>query len=300
MRLTVRRFFWLTGCILATLLLSYAYQVWNNNRNVDVPETRQYDVTLEKAISWLEQNRDRILTTGNPVLWYLIQRSAEITDDRRLQDLFAAYDQRYLENRRNIWRPMFHPGTWVPVRFEDISGFSYYNWYFIYAILCDKKLGDVPAISAQNDTSFCDQHPFKPACVTHQLMGIRFLQRSGCGDPEQLRDKSRRLQDRIYRQLILDPRVVDVYMQRVLMLVESGAGKRIKPVWIRNLVEAQQADGGWSPHEPLLPLGGGYQFGYGPNLFSLSRPRSSFHTTAQGVLLFSLLARDARNATPER
>ena len=125
--------------------------------------------------------------------------------------------------------------------------------------------------------------------MTHQLVGIRLLQRSECGDPAQLENTVRQLQQRIHRQLLLDPRVVDVYMQRVLMLVESGGGDLIKSIWIRNLVDAQQSDGGWSSFDPLVPLGGDRYFGFGPRIFAVKTPHSDFHMTAQGVLLFSLL-----------
>ena len=74
------------------------------------------------------------------------------------------------------------------------------------------------------------------------------------------------------------------------MLVESGASELVKPVWIQNLIDAQQADGGWSVFEPLVPLFGGQYFGYGPRSFSVKQPRSGFHMTIQGVLLFSLLS----------
>ena len=120
-------------------------------------------------------------------------------------------------------------------------------------------------------------------------MGIRLLQGSECGDPAQLDDAVQQLQQRIRKQLLLDPRVVDVYMQRVLMLEESGAGDLVKPVWIWNLVDAQRADGGWGSFDPLVPLGGGRYFGYGSKFLAIKQLRSSFHMTAQGVLLFSLL-----------
>ena len=63
----------------------------------------------------------------------------------------------------------------------------------------------------------------------------------------------------------------------------------VKPSWIRKLGDAQQIDGGWSHFEPLLPLGGGRYFGYGQKIFAIKQPLSSFHMTAQGILLFSLL-----------
>ena len=279
------------GSIVVLLLLAYAYQVWGNNKSVTPPDQAQLQATLEKAIVWLDQNRDKILNTQNANLWYMIQQAAEITDDQRLKRLLEDYSQRYLKNRRNAWRPMFYPGTWMPVRFKDIAHLPDYNQHYIYAILCDSDLGNVPEIAAQNEPAFCDKHPLRPACATHQLVGIRLLQRSECGDAEQLDDTVQQLQQRIRKLLVIDPRVVDVYMQRVMMLVESGASEMVKPVWIKNLVDAQRADGGWGPFEPLVPLVGGRYFGYGQKIISIERPRSTFHATAQGVLLFSLLNR---------
>jgi hypothetical protein len=82
--------------------------------------------------------------------------------------------------------------------------------------------------------------------------------------------------------------VVDVYMQRVLMLVKSGAGGLVKPVWLQQLIDAQQPDGGWSGFMPLVPVGGGRSIGTN-RLLSIGAPRSDFHITAQGILLFALL-----------
>lgn len=279
------------GFIVVLLLLAYSFETWENNKSVNSPDQAQLQATLEKAIVWLDQNRDKILAIQTPSLWYMVQQAAEIMDDQRLKSLFTAYNKRYLENRRNIWKPLFFPGSWVAIRFENLANLRYYNWLFFYAMLCDEELGSIPEIAAQNDPAFCNQHPLRPACATHQLMGIRLLQRSECGDAEQLDDTVRQLQQRIRRQLQLDPRVVDVYMQRVLMLIESGASEQVKPVWIQNLINAQQADGGWSPFEPLVPLMGGNYFGYGQKFFSVKQPHSSFHMTAQGVLLFSMLSK---------
>jgi hypothetical protein len=54
------------------------------------------------------------------------------------------------------------------------------------------------------------------------------------------------------------------------------------------LLDAQQPDGGWSSFMPLLALGGGRYLGTS-RLLTIGTPRSNFHMTAQGVLLFTLL-----------
>ena len=98
------------------------------------------------------------------------------------------------------------------------------------------------------------------------------------------------LQHRIQRQLTWDPRVVDGYLQRVLMLAESGNADAIKPVRLQNIIETQRPDGGWSGIDALLPVGNGRYLAFGSRGFTISRPASDFHATAQDVLLFSILA----------
>jgi len=275
--------------IVVLLALSSGYLIWNNNRSVAPPGQDQLNTALENGIRWLTGNRENILGTVNPMLWRMVQQAGDISGDARLKALFADYAQRYLDKHPNyVWRPLFYPKSWVPVRFEEIADFPYYNWHFIYAYTCDRELAEVPAIAAQNNPAFCDQRRLSPACVTHQMMGLLLLKRSQCGDRVQLESSIKTLQQRIQAQLAWDPRVVDVYMQRVLMLVESGAGDTVKPVWLRQLVDAQQPDGGWSAFMPLVPVGGGRSIG-AKRLLSIEAPKSEFHMTAQGVLLFALL-----------
>ncbi len=285
----MRVLLWGILAIAALLATSGGYSIWHNNRSVTPPDQEQMSTTLENSIRWLTDHRQKILDDHNSILWHMVQRAGDITGDARLKELFADYTRRYLENRpNNIWRPLFYPKSWVPVRFEDIAALPYYNLHFIYALTCDRDLAQIPEIAAQNDPAFCDGHPLRPACATHQMMGLLLLKRSQCGDQVVLENSIQTLQQRIHNQLTWDPRVVDVYLQRVLMLVESGAADTVKPVWLKQLADAQQPDGGWSPFMPVVPIGGGRSIGIN-RLPGIGSPRSSFHMTAQGVLLFALL-----------
>ena len=278
------------GLILLLSIAAYGYLIFQNNRTVAPATTDTIQTTFENSILWLEANREKVLADNNSILWRMIQRAGEISKDQRLFDIFAEYEQRHLKNNpNNIWKLLFYPKSWVPIRYEDIASYPYYNQHFIYALLCDKDLGEVASIAAQNNPNFCDSHPLRPACVTHQLMGIQMMQTSQCDDAGKLSETVGILQERIINQLYYDPRVVDVTMQRVLMLVDTGAKDRVKPAWVQNLIDAQLEDGGWSPFEPLFAVGGGRSFGY-DTLFRIKKPVSTFHMTAQGVLLFSLLA----------
>ncbi len=283
--------------VLLTVLVGvfYGYLLWNNNRQVEAPSLSEIQAALASATGWMKRHEEKILNDNNPMLWWMVQQSAVLTGDPDLRALFAKYKARYLENRRdNMWRPLFAKHAWVPVRYEDIAHLPYYNKHFIFALSCDDELGKRPEIAAQNAPDFCDAHPLRPACVTHQLMGIRIMQRKACGDQGQLATVVAALQDRIVRQLTWDPRVVDVYLQRVLMLLESGAAERVKPIWLRHVLEAQSDDGGWGPFEPLIGLPGGPSFGFSAHGFSIRESRDTFHTTAQGLFIMSLLANAER------
>jgi hypothetical protein len=275
--------------VLAAGLL-YGYMLWQNNRLATVMDLEERRAVLENSIRWLDNNREKILSQSNPMLWYMIQHAARINGDARLKELFSNYEERYLKNNYdNLWRTLFYPNTWVSVRYEDIRNYPYYNQHFFYGLTCDEELGQIPSIAAQNDPAFCNQHRLRPACVTHQLMGIRLLQRSKCGDQQILDATERTLENRIFRQLTWDPRQVDVYIQRVLMLAESAQPDVIKPIWLRRIAEAQLPDGGWGALDPLLPLGGNRYIGFDGKGLSPGKLRSNFHATAQGVLLFSIL-----------
>lgn len=275
---------------LMAVIVGYGGLYYRNNRVVDPPRSGPVAGSLERAIGWVEANRAALLENPHAILWWMIGRAAEITHDARLVAAFDAYKTRYVANRRdNVWAPLVSPGSWVPVNDSYLNGLDYYQQFFLYAITCDAELGSIPAIRAQTDPAFCDRYPWKPACVTHQLMGQYFMQRSGCGDQGELQASMVQLQQRIRSQLAWDPRVVDVYLQRVLMLAETGAFSLIEPVWIQRILDVQRSDGGWSNVDPLFRVGGGRWFVLGERGIGFSNADSTLHATAQGLLLMALL-----------
>jgi len=287
----LRKLIYLFLPLLAVGAIFYANLVWDNNRQVEPLSRAEINRSLASSIEWLEENEEEILNENNPMLWWMIGQSATLTKDRRLQVLFSKYESRYLNRRQNnLWLPLFVDNVWVPVRYEDIALYPYYNKYFIYAMTCDDELGRQPVIAAQNEPDFCEAYPLRPACVTHQLMGIRIMQRKNCGDQEKLESVVKVLQEKIGRQLTWDTRVVDVYLQRVLMLIESGAGDRVKPVWLRHVLDAQTEVGGWDGFEPIFLLPGGYSFGFSGRGIDVQKSMDNFHATAQGVFIMSLLS----------
>ena len=165
-----------------------------------------------------------------------------------------------------------------------------YYYHYIYGFSCSKLLADEDVVKIQNQSDFCRQyHLITPACTTHQMFGFRFRQRTGCDDQQIVSDKIRILSDSIKNQSKYDFRVVDVYIQRVLTLYDSGNGNKVNPRWIKRIMQAQNTDGGWSDFQPLISLGGEKYIGFTNKGIGIRSRESSFHTTAQGIWLLAML-----------
>jgi len=115
------------------------------------------------------------------------------------------------------------------------------------------------------------------------------MQRSSCDDDGQLDETIMNLQDKIVVELTLDPRVGDAYIQRILMLLDSGATERVKPAWIQRVIEAKNPDGGWDDFDPIAVLPGGLALGFTRLLPTIDSPWSNLHATAQAIWLLSIL-----------
>jgi hypothetical protein len=290
----IRRALAILSGLLICLFFGTGAAVWWNNRAVPAPDQEALVDSLERGIAWLDTAADEILRDPNPMLWWMVRETARRTGDQRLDRLFARYAARHL-GAGNVWTHLFDEGSAEPIRYVDVARLPYYNQHFLYALTCDRLLGAEPLIQRQNQPDFCDhgRYRFMPACVTHQLMGLRFLQRRQCGDQRAVRAAIASLQEKIERQLNWDVRVVDVYIQRVQMLGDSGAAPRIKPIWRQRVLEAQLSDGGWSGTRPIVRLGLSASLCFTQSGIAFRVPRSTFHATAQGVLLTSLLLENA-------
>ena len=123
-------------------------------------------------------------------------------------------------------------------------------------------------------------------------MGINFLRQQACANADAANDVVLRLQQDIVRQLTWDVRVVDVYLQRVMMLAITGAQDKVKPIWIQQILDHQLEDGGWANFVPLVPVGRGQSLGFSAQIVALGSATSSFHVTAQGVYLLTFISKE--------
>lgn len=277
--------------ILLVPVLAYGVLLSVNNLGDSKIEPVQVNESLERAIVWLVDHQSSALNTNNPLLWWMVMRSANLTRDPRLAELYFAYHKRYLNQPgENVWAPLFEKPRVTNLRQESISLLPDYNQYMLYGLNCSASLLNTDIIQRQMQTDFCSSyHPLTPACVANQMMGLKFRMQSQCGGEAELADQMTELQGKVARQLTFDPRVVDVYLHRVLMLLDTGGGGKLQSSWLQRVLDAQRADGGWAAVDPLIPIGAGKALGFSSRSIKVLRPQSNFHTTAQGLLILSLL-----------
>ncbi len=276
----------------------YGFLFYQNNREAAPVGDAKIAQSYERGVSWLLNHRAEILQDGNPILWWMLGESARISGDERVQKLFNEFTTNLDRVAPYaIWQAFFHPQQFHNATFSASEYLSLveYQQYFLYGLTCSRQLAQEPFVEAQNNPDFCwsGSRIIRPACVTHQLMGYRMAQRRQCAI-ESLDRNIAVLQKTIEKQLRYDPRVVDVYVQRVLMLVDSGAHDRVQARWLERVMDAQRKDGGWSDMQPVIPLGGGKYFGFNATTLTIGESVSNFHATAQGVLLMSLLQHPQR------
>jgi hypothetical protein len=205
-----------------------------------------------------------------------------------------------------MWRFIFDPasGQLVLGRLVDLHTMPDYDRLIFYGTTCNAWAREDEDVRALLSPSACDRRPLwhgNPWCRTHQLVGLRFVEKNRCESDEETAVTVRTIEDRIRDELSWDFRVEDAYIQRALLLVESGRGQDVKPVWIRRILDAQRADGGWDGADVLAPLPGGKVLGWSSgSLYPqiLSPPASNFHATAQALYLLALLLGQAAQHSP--
>ncbi len=287
----MKKLFYIVTSLTFILLLLTAWAVWQNNRNIAAPSQAEVKQHLDRSIDWLISNYSNIEDTQNPILWWMIKQAGLKSNDPRLKNIFSKYKKEHLDKMpANLSTPMFDK-FYRPVVPDIISLSSLrdYQVFFFYGLSCDADLGSEPVIQQQMEPGFCSLHYLRPRCITHQLMGLRFMQRHQCGYEEKVNQTIGELQKTVVSELTWDFRVGDAYIQRVLMLVDTGAFDQVKPVWISNILKAQNDDGSWDDLDPILYLGGGYAFAHTSTLPKIAKPRADFHATAQAIWLLSML-----------
>jgi hypothetical protein len=265
-----------------------------NSAQAAFPTEGELRSSLTRAAGWIVRNRVDVLNENNSMLWLFVRESAWLTDDAPLESLANEFQDR--STRGTIAQFLFDPTAAGPVRQASIilsNDWEGYQRLFVYGATCNLALRSDPEVLAMLSPSACmGGIGFRnPWCRTHQLMGLRFVQKNRCEPAADTARTIRGVQDGILAELKWDFRVEDAYLQKVWTLVESGRRSEIKAIWVRRILDAQRGDGGWSGAGMLVGLPGdralSWQGGLRPRVGEM--PASDFHATAQGLYLMALL-----------
>lgn len=282
----------LIGITLVLVFSGYVILFANNNFGGEKPTASEIEDALQRSIKWLVQNKTAISNENNAMLWWMMAQAWQETQNPELKSLLDNYREKQYQNfLRSPWSYLIYGyKDRINATQVMVSGMPDYNVFFIYGYSCDADLANEPLVQQQKELGFCfKNHPVSPACITHQMMGFRFLQRTGCGAPAEISENIDSLASLIKYQLMFDIRVVDVYLQRVLMLEDSGNQQLINPRWVQRILQYQNADGGWAGFQPVLKISADRYLGFTTKGLSVGTPKSSFHATIQGVWLMALL-----------
>lgn len=274
-------------------VVSYGLLYVHNNQAAEPIAADQVRLRLAHSIDWLIAHRASIYRENNPVLWWMLREAGELNGDARLQELAGRYINEYRTNAFDSpWTLLFEPerGRNFPIDVDLTTALSDYQQYLLFSLTCNTQLSNRPSIERQHQVNYCRVHrPLSPACTTHQLMGFRFQQRIQCSLLPDLNQRVGALQNTVADQLRFDPRVVDVYIQRLLMLVDSDAAYQIQSRWLERAMTNQLADGGWDDLDPIITIGE-IALGFDTSGFAMRKRTGNLHVTAQSVLLLSHLA----------
>lgn len=274
------------------IFVLYLAAVYQNNRDEAMPEQAQLELQLEASIQWMVNNESSILSQANPMLWWMLYETHTLSQDKRLASLLEKYHQARPQLKHSLWGPLFDAPKHGYLDAYSVQSLPYYNQHFIYALNCAARIErESPLVKQQNDADFCHQSAYfyRPACITHQLMGINFLSTKQCQLLANIDEVRQALQQDIVTQLTWDIRVVDVYLQRVLMLLITGAELEVKPIWVQQVLRHQLKDGGWSDFSAWFGVDGERSIGFSAKVISLGEEKSTFHATAQGMYILSYL-----------
>ena len=286
---------WVLASLALAGILAFLYCEHQNSREVGAPTPAEARASFDRASAWIQRNQETVLRENNPMLWLFVRDAGRLAGDAQLEALANVYQAQ--SARDNLSRFFFDSSGRDQARSArlDLSGWpDAYQALFAYGITCNGLLRFDPAVEQMLSPTACEARYAwlrNPWCRTHQLMGLRFVQNNHCNPDAETARTIGTVQDGILSELRWDYRVEDAYLQKVWTLIESGRRNEVKPVWVRRILEAQEADGGWTGADIITPLPGGralfWEGGMRPRMGL--RPESTFHATAQGLYLMALL-----------
>lgn len=293
----------LVGLVLfAGLLIGGSW--WLANRPVEAVSQEEIAQHRHRAIQWLRDHEQRVLADPNSALWWMMQLAARHADDAYLHQLVRQSIEHHFSGfyAAEPWRRMVEPDAEIAAFSRGLDQLADYQRFFHHAMTCQPLTLDGGSTDSFLQRDMCSpmwREVFirDPVCTTHQVFGLMLYRQTGCSDVGGLDQLKHRLLDEVKFQLTWDPVMRDPHIQRVLVLVLNGRSDAVNPNWLRRILAAQEADGGWLGYRRIPELPQWVQPWYWrerlaqryPARFPPEHKDFDFHATAQAILLLTLL-----------
>lgn len=272
------------------------YCEYRNSVDASLPGEPDLREHFSRAQHWIYGNSERLLNEDNAMLWLFVRDAGRAAGDLRLLDLASEFQTRRVNG--TLTQYLFDSSGSEQIASQRLTfeaNLDDYKRLFVYGATCNASAREDALVQTLLSPKGCNQRLMwlrSPWCRTHQLMGLRFVQKNRCEPELDTAATVREVQDAILSELHWDFRLEDAYLQKVLTLVESGRRQDVKAVWIRRILDAQRPDGGWDGVDVIAHLPGGRVLAWSDGrLYPVirSQPAATFHATAQGLYLLALL-----------
>ena len=201
---------------------------------------RRLDDAIDQATGWIRAHRWEIASSKNVAMFMFMKDCHEIHPD----PLLATLVDGYLAGRitPDCWRrvldrdhPVDRTGLNRSIRAETID-----NRWMLYAVAPDRA-----ELDAEDLEGLFDAGRWKGRQLTHQVLALVRLQAGGEASAR-CEETIARLCARIAGQLRLDIAVVDIYIQKIAVVLDAGHGEMIDQRWVERVIDNQAPDGGWN------------------------------------------------------
>jgi hypothetical protein len=114
------------------------------------------------------------------------------------------------------------------------------NRWMLYSVASDHAV-----LAPEDLASLYDANRWEGRQLTHQLMALIQLSRRDVASPE-TEAMAGKLSGRLAGQLALDLAVVDLYIQKIAVVLDAGHDEMVRRRWVERVIENQGEDGGWN------------------------------------------------------
>ncbi|MEE8458343.1 MAG: hypothetical protein V3S08_00635 [Phycisphaerales bacterium] len=201
---------------------------------------RRLDDAIKRATGWIRTNQGEIASTKNVAMYMLLQDCHEIHPEPLLAELVDQYLAGSITP--DCWRRVLdrgHPVDRAALN-RTIADEMMDNRWMLYAIAPEKG-----RLDAEDLEGLFDPDRWSGRHLTHQLMALVRLREDGAASP-QCEQTIEKLCTRIAAQLRLDIAVVDLYIQKIAVVLDAGHAELIDRRWVERVIENQSRDGGWN------------------------------------------------------